>query len=135
MVKKKGEVLIPEGKHPKKQEKTAAWILAEHYEVTVQFLRERGGYREKTPDFLVGDTECELKTPESSKVDKIMDRIHEASFQADVVIVDSRKTKLTDKRMVEISKQALVEYKTIKKIILITKSKVQSEKVLEFIRE
>jgi hypothetical protein len=84
----------------------------------------------KTPDFKIGDEFMELKTPISAKVDKIFDRIEEASRQAPIIVIDSRKTKIIDKRMSELATEAMRKYKTIEKIILITKNK----NVVEFVK-
>jgi hypothetical protein len=73
MVKQKCEVLIPDGMKPKKNEISAAWILAEHYVVTVKFLRPLNTFMRKTPNFDVGGMECELKTPESSQTKKVIE--------------------------------------------------------------
>jgi hypothetical protein len=128
MAKRKGEVLIPDGMKPKRDEISAAWILAEHYSVTVKFLREVNRFMQKTPDFDIGGEKCELKTPESSQAKKIIERIRSGVKQSPIIIVDSRKTKIIDKRMIELAEEALKEIRAVRKIILITKNK----KVIEF---
>jgi hypothetical protein len=130
MTKRKGEVLIPEGMKPKKSEISVAWMLAEHYETTVRFLREVNRFKQRTPDFDVGGYKCELKTPESNQTKKVIERIRSGVKQSPIIVVDSRKTKIIDKRMIELAEEALRDIKAVHKIILITKKK----KVIEFLR-
>jgi hypothetical protein len=130
MNKEKAEVLIPDGLKPHKNEISAARLLSRHYAAPVKFLQPVNEFMRKTPDFVIGTMECELKTPESNQARKIIGRIRSGAQQSPVIVVDSRKTKLTDKRMTELSQEALHSIKTIRKIILITKT----QKVVEFMK-
>jgi hypothetical protein len=124
------DVFVPDGYKPKKVEINAAWILARHYKTTVKILRPTMGYKEKTPDFIVGNVKFELKTPTSAKVEKIEGLIREAVRQSENVVLDGRKTKIHEKRLVEICKDRLKHIKKVKKIALI----INKKKVLDFIK-
>ena len=124
------DVFIPDGYKPKKVEREAAWVLARHYKTTVRILRPTMGYQEKTPDFVVNEMRYELKTPTSAKVKKIEWLIRDASKQSENVVLDGRKTKIHEKRLIEICKDRLKHIKKVRKIILITSER----KVLDFIK-
>jgi len=128
--KKTIDVLVPDGYKPRKVEKEAAWILARHYRTVVRILRPTMKYLEKTPDFLINDAVYELKTPTSNKVEKIEWLIRQATKQSENVVLDGRKTKIHEKRLIEICKDRLKHIKKAKKIVLI----VNDKKVLDFIR-
>jgi hypothetical protein len=127
-LQQKGEVLIPEGMKPKRMDISAAWILADHFDAKVEFLRPVNQFMRRTPDFDIDGMRCELKTPESNKPKKIIERIRSGVEQSPIVVVDSRKTKILDKRMIELAQEALNDIRAARKIILITKTK----KVLVF---
>ena len=129
--KNKFEVLIPAGYKPKKHELDAAWILSKHFNSIVQVLRPSKGYKEKTADFVIDNIQYELKTPTTSKVSKVEVTIREAVKQSVNVVIDMRKTKITEKRMIEICQDRLIHIKKLRKITLI----VDKEKVLDFYKQ
>jgi hypothetical protein len=122
------DVLIPDGYKPKKVEKEAAWILANHYKTVVRMLRPTMGYKEKTADFGIGDDFLELKTPTSAKVSKIEWLIRDATKQSVNVVIDMRRSRILENRMIEICLDRLIHVKKLQKIILI----VNKKKVLDF---
>jgi hypothetical protein len=122
------DVLIPDGYKPRKVEREAAWILARHYKTVVQILRPTMGYKEKTADFQIGDDLYELKTPISTKAEKVEWMIRNGAKQSKNVVLDGRKTKIHEKRLVEICKDRLKRIKKVRKIILI----INKKKVLDF---
>ncbi|MDR0518902.1 MAG: hypothetical protein LBG82_02435 [Clostridiales Family XIII bacterium] len=128
MAEKVVEVLIPDGYKPKKVEREAAWILANHYKATVNILRPTMGYKEKTAYFQIGGECYELKTPLTAKTDKVLTDIMNATKQAGIVVIDMRKTKIIEKRMTELCGQAIRTMKKLDKLVLI----VNKKKVLEF---
>ena len=83
---------------------------------------------EKTADFAIDDSRYELKTPTSAQVRTVEKLIRQATKQSENVIIDSRKTKITEKRMTEICIDRLAHIKKLTKIVLI----VDKKKVLDF---
>ena len=124
------DVYVPDGYKPKKSEREVAWILARHYKTLVRIIRPANKFKIKSADYLIDNVEYELKTPESNKVEKVKARIREGSHQSRVIIVYSKKTKILDKRMIEIIRESLREIKVARRIILVQKNK----KVLEFLK-
>jgi hypothetical protein len=122
------DVFVPDGYKPTKVEKEAAWILAQHYKTVVKILRPTMGYMEKTADFQIGEIRAELKTPTSAKVGKVEWLIRNATKQSENVVVDMRKTKILETRMIEICQDRLEHIKKLRRIILI----VNKKKVLDF---
>ena len=128
MPKRVIDVVIPDGFKINNAEREAAWILANHYKTTVCILRPTGRFREKTADFIIGDSRYELKTPTSSQVRTVEKLIRQATEQSENVIIDSRKTKIIEKRMIEICIDRLANIKKLNKIVLI----VDKKKILDF---
>ena len=136
MIKKKsnqensGQVIIPNN-HPNPplpHEMDAALILSRHYQTTVEFIVPIDDYLRKTADILMLGVEWELKTPKGASKSTIYKQFRRASKQAKNIIIDSRYTKLRYER---IEASVLLEIKkrqSIKKVILIDKTK----KVVEF---
>ena len=131
MSKKNIDVVIPDGYKLGKKEREAAWILANHYNTIVRALRPSNNFMEKTADFVIGNDYYELKTPVSPQVRSIEKHIRIAAKQSENVIIDSRKTKITQKRMVEICNDQLTYIKSLKKIVLIVNKKI----VLDFTKK
>ena len=122
-MKRRYEIFIPVGLKINRREKYAAEVLKEYFKTDVVVLRPINAYKKRTPDFRIGDLECELKTPVSHKVERVKHLVWHASTQARIVIVDSRKTKILDKRMEELCREALAKTKRIDRVILITKNR------------
>jgi hypothetical protein len=130
VIKQNIGVLTPDKYKPKKAELEAAWILAEHYGVTVRILRPSMRYREKTPDFSIGTSLYELKTPISAKVQKVEQLIREATRQAENVVIDARRTKIHERRMIEVCRGRLEHIKSLKHVTLI----LDRKRVLDFVK-
>jgi hypothetical protein len=138
MIKKKnnqensGQVIIPNN-HPNPplpHEMDAALILSRHYQTTVEFIVPIDDYLRKSADILMLGAEWELKTPKGASKSTIYKQFRRASKQAKNIIIDSRYTKLRYER---IETSVLLEIKkrqSIKKVILIDKSK----NIVEFFR-
>jgi len=122
------DVFIPDGYKPKKVEKEAAWILARNFKTVVRILRPTMGYKEKTPDFQIHEEFFELKTLTSSKAERVITVIRSATKQSNNIVIDARKTKIHEKRLIELCKEGMHYYKKVKKIILI----IDKKKILDF---
>ena len=122
------DVVIPDGYKISSAEREAAWILANHQKTVVRILRPAGGFMEKTADLVINDSRYELKTPLSAQFRSVEKLIRQATKQSENVIIDSRKTKITEKRMTEICIDRLAHIKKLNKIVLI----VGKKKVMDF---
>jgi hypothetical protein len=83
---------------------------------------------EKTPDFAINGCNYELKTPLTSNIRSINNIIHLATKQSENVVMDIRKSKITEKRMSLVCNERLKSLKKLKRIVLI----VNNKKVLDF---
>jgi hypothetical protein len=122
------DVLKPDGYKPSKNELAVAWLLAEYFKAKVEVLRPTMGYQEKTPDYCIGELLLELKTPITTKTDKVISIIRSASKQAHVIVIDMRKTKIHEKRMIELCHEGIARYKKVDRISLI----VNKHKIFDF---
>jgi len=116
------DVIVPDGYKPGKKERDVAWILARHFCTKVEILRPVNKFKQKTADFLINGVEYELKTPTSSSVDKVQDKIAEGSKQARFIVLDGRRTKILDKRLIKICQVTIGDVRRINRILLITKN-------------
>ena len=130
MPKRTVDVVIPDGYKISTAEREAAWILANHYKTIVRILRPTGGYMEKTADFIINDFRFELKTPTSAHVRSVEKLIRQATKQSENVIIDSRMTRIIEKRIIEICIDRLAHIKKLRRIVLI----VNKKKVLDFFK-
>ncbi|MDR0854330.1 MAG: hypothetical protein LBN34_08165 [Clostridiales Family XIII bacterium] len=81
---------------PEEHEISAAWILAKHFHCSIEFLKPLDGYKRKTPDFVMGALEWELKSPIGNSRRTIKDKLREAKLQSPNIVIDTRRTKLHD---------------------------------------
>ena len=137
MIKKKrrqpniGQVIIPTDhpNPPEPHEVDAAYILARHYQTTVEFLVPVDDYKRKSADIVMLGVSWEIKSPTGDSKSTIRNQFRRASRQSKSIIIDMRRTKLEYK---SIEKEVLFQIKErpyIKKVILIDKS----ENVLEIL--
>ena len=124
-----GQVIIPAGhpNPPEPHEVEAAYILARHYQETVEFLIQVDDYKRKSADIVMLGVEWEIKCPHGASKSTIGNQFRFASKQSKNIILDTRRTKLEyesiENRMhIEIKKRP-----AIKRVILIDKL----EKVIE----
>ena len=128
MPKKSYDVILPHDYKVQSAELEAASILANYFQGNVRILSPSNDYMVKTADFIINEISYELKSPITKSVRSIENMIHLATKQSGNVIVDIRKSKITEKRMVKLCEDLLKYYKKLSKIVLIVKNK----KVLEF---
>ena len=128
MAKKLYDVIIPHNHKARPAELEAAGILANHFKSNVRVLPKSERFKVSSADFEIDGTIYELKSPVTSKIGSMEKIIRLASKQSGNVVIDIRKSKITEKRMSELCKDRLINIKRLKKIVLIVKNK----KVLEF---
>ena len=118
-----GKVIIPTNhpNQPEPHERDIAWILAHHFQCTVEFLIPVDDYKRKTADIVMLGVEWEIKSPSGASKSTIGNQFRNASRQSKHVILDARRTKLEYER---VEKLVLIEVKkrtALKKVILIDK--------------
>jgi len=135
MIKKKdkqlnlGQVIIPAShpNPPEPHEVNAAYVLARHYQSTIEFLIPVDDYKRKSADISMFGVEWEIKCPTGKSKYTIQEQFRRASKQAKNIIIDTRRTKL---KYNIIEKSVFFELRkrpSIKKVVLINKF----EKVVE----
>jgi superfamily II DNA or RNA helicase len=128
MAKKRYDVVVPSDYKIKPAELDAAQILARHYMTTVTVLSPSKAYKEKTADFIIKGESYELKSPITKNVGSIEKMIRSGAKQSNNVVVDMRKSKITEKRMIKLCNDRLENIKKLRKIVLI----VNNKKILEY---
>ena len=128
-MKKVGRVIIPIGMKPQPadHEKGVAKILADHYGCDIIFLEPRKGYKMKTPDIVMVGKEWEIKSPTGSSPQSIEQQFRKAKRQSRSIIIDTSRSHLDDKTMLQKVISEVRRRRRIKQVILVDKK----DKVLE----
>ena len=118
----KYNIVIPVGMkpRPKIHEETAADILASYFKSDVHFI-ETGS--QGTPDVSIRGVSWEIKSPVGDSANNIQKNMREASAQSENVVIDLRRSKLHQTRALGYIRQFTDRYKTLKRVLVITKSK------------
>jgi len=124
-----GQVLIPSmhPNPPEQHELDAAYVLANHYQSTVEFILPVNDYKRKTADIVLLGAEWELKCPIGVSKATIENQFRTASKQSKNLIIDTRRTKLEYDIIVKRVLFEITKRPYMKKIVLIDKN----EKVIE----
>ena len=124
MVKKNlHSVIIPETVYPKpgKEELAAAYLLLDYFNHDIEFIPRNNN---STPDFLIGKTKWELKSPTGTGKYNIQHLLHDAAKQSLNVIVDARYSKMHIARIKnELKYHSSTTSKCIKQLLLIDKQR------------
>ena len=123
MPKKSYNVIIPSDYNIKTAELEAARILANFYKTDVRVLSPSKEYMVKTADFVIDNKAYELKSPITKNVKSIEKIIKHATQQSKYLIIDIRKTKISEKRMIAICENKLENLKKLNEILLIVSKK------------
>jgi hypothetical protein len=123
------DVLVPHGYKPPKKDIDAAWILARFHKTTVSILRPTNLYKIKTPDYFFNNQYYELKVLTSSQVRELLWLLEKAKHQAENIIIDNRKTKITDKRATEVCQEFMKKHKKYHISLIISTTKVVDIKI------
>jgi hypothetical protein len=118
----KYKVIIPVGLKPSpaRYELSAAEILANYFKADVEFV-PRSNY--KTPDFLIKDITWELKSPTGKGKHNIEHQMKAGAKQSGNIILDARRSKLHISKIRNELKNQQIHRESIKRLILIEKSK------------
>jgi hypothetical protein len=106
---------------PEEYEISAAWILARHYQCAIEFLKPLDGYKMKTPDFVMNALEWEMKSPNGNAKRTIRNNLDLAKTQSPNIIIDTRRTRLSDERIEEELRRQCEIKKRIYRLLMITK--------------
>jgi hypothetical protein len=108
---------------PAEHEVEAAWILARHFNCTVEFLIPVDDYKRTTPDIVMLGILWEVKAPKgTSRKYTIKDQFKRASKQSKNIIIDGRRTKLSDDFIENAIRYELKTRHQIKRLLFINKS-------------
>ena len=121
MKKRKGKIIIPDGRVPWAHEMRAAEILAADGHV-VEFLPEG---MIKTADILLDGVEFEVKSPLTSKINTFEHNLKRAVKQSSNIIIDA--SRMDCRRMPETKIKTFLiakcrRHRQIKRMLLITKA-------------
>lgn len=116
---------------PETHEREIAWILARHFNCVVEFLEPIDGYKMKTADIVMNGVMWEIKSPQGKSIAyTIQSQFRKGVRQSHALVIDGRRTTLTDSF---IERQVVAELRRrsrVKKVIFITKS----TKVIEYLK-
>jgi hypothetical protein len=128
----KADVIVPPNhpNPPEPHEVDTAWVLARHYDCVVAFVIPVNDYARSSLDVLMRGVLIELKSPIGNSLKHtIKEQFDRASSQhAAVLVLDGRRTKLTDEHIIGKIKNELKYRRRIKKVIFVAKS----EEIVEF---
>jgi len=119
-----GQVIIPTNhpNPPEPHEVDVAFVLARHYQSTVEFLIPIEDYKRKSADKIFRGLEWEIKCPTGESKSTIRNQFRRASRQSKNIIIDTRRTKLDYKNIQNEVLYQIGERPYIKNVILIDKS-------------
>ena len=128
MAKKSFDVIVPHNHKVRPAELEAAGILADHFKASVRVIPQAKGFKETSADFIIDGISYELKSPITTSVRSIKNLIQSATKQSRNVVIDIRKSKITEKKMIPVCNERIKSLKKLKKIVLIVNKKI----VIEF---
>ena len=108
------------GVHLEAHEYDTIYYLA-RYEFNVEVIRPTNCPKTKNPDFLIGGSRWEAKSPEGSGSSTIARQFHKAGKQADKIVLDLRRIKLPAARAEAEAISRFSKSCSIKRLLLITK--------------
>jgi hypothetical protein len=121
-----GQVIIPTGhpNPPEQHEIEVAWILAQHFDTTVEFLLPIDDYKRKTQDIVLLGVEWEMKSPiGNSRRHTIKGQFDRANKQLTRnMVFDGRRTSLPDNFISNAIRRELGIRRRIKRVLFVTKN-------------
>ncbi len=104
--------------YPEKHEVSAAALLTDFFRMNVEFIVRSS---QKTPDFRIGRTEWELKSPTGSGKRNIQHQFSKALKQSKNIVFDARRSKI---HIAKIENELSYQFKmapSIKRLVIIDK--------------
>jgi len=118
--RKLGTLTIPKGVRPEPHELRVA-IMLRNQGKNVSFITPLDTFKRKTPDIYVDSVAWEIKGPVGNTRHTISRQIKKGSKQAKSIIIDSSRTKLTDKNIEKWLRADVMNHKSLQNIKLMTK--------------
>jgi hypothetical protein len=131
MKKLNATVIVPENLKGivEEHEIETAWIIAQHYNQVVEFLKPIDDYQRKTPDIVMGGQLWEMKSPIGKSKRNIERQLKRALKQSRNIIIDGRRSDFADDIIEKNLRYEAKLRQSIRKLVFITKSK----KIVEII--
>lgn len=116
-------VVIPLGspQRPEPHELDVAYILAQHYQTTVEFIVPVDDYKRKSADILMNGVEWEIKSPRGNGKSTISNQLKNASKQSGSIVLDSRFTKMKFDEIEKRVRFSIQNKSAIKRVVLVNK--------------
>jgi hypothetical protein len=127
-----GQVIIPAGhpNPPEPHEIEVAWILARHFNTTVEFLIPADDYKRKTADIVLLGVEWEIKSPTGKSRNTVGYQFRRASKQSKYIVFDGRRTPISDTAIQDRIRFEMAKRISIKRVLFVAKSSEILEAVL-----
>jgi len=106
---------------PSEVEVSAAQILADYFNTSVEFLIPSTGYKQRTPDIIMNGVLWEIKAPLGKSKKTIEKQIRAGLRQSLNIILDCRRTPLNNSVLQKQITSCLMVYRRVKRLIIITK--------------
>jgi len=119
--KKSGNLTIPLGLNLEDHEILTGKFLAKHGE-DVEFLMPSRRRNSRNPDLLLRGQRWEVKSPIGNSKTTISNALKRAVKQSSYIILDSRRTKLSDEVILTEVRRNIQLTRSMKKVLVITKS-------------
>jgi curli biogenesis system outer membrane secretion channel CsgG len=103
----------------KDHEIEAAWIVAQHFNTTVEFLIPIDGYKIKTADLVIEGRIWELKSPSGKSKTTVGNQFKRATKQSKYIIFDGRRINISDNEVQRKIKYELSKRRTIRRLLYI----------------
>ena len=121
MAKESGKIIIPHGLRPEEHEfKTADVFTALGKDV--EFLQPMRSKKSKTPDAMIDGIAWGIKSPTGNSKTTVSNTLKRAVRQASHVVFDARRTKIADETIETEIRRNMMLTRSLKKVILITKT-------------
>jgi hypothetical protein len=112
---------------PEPHEIDAASILARHYQCIVNFLIPVDDYKRKSADMVMFGVQWEMKSPTGASKSTIENQFRRASKQSKNIVIDTRRTTLTDEEIEKAIIRETKKHSVIRRVIMINKEKIVVE--------
>jgi len=115
---------------PNEREIEVAWLLARHFNCTVEFLIPIDDYMRKTPDIKMMGVYWEIKCPVGKSRTTISNQFKRATKQAKHIVFDARNLRFSEADVEQSVHNQMLLRPSVRRILLINKK----GKILEITR-
>jgi hypothetical protein len=99
-----------------------AWVLANYYRCTIEFLQPIASYKTKTPDIVMNGIMWEIKSPTGNSQKSTVEYQFKGLKQSRNLIIDGRRTKLNDTFIKAQIALEITRHSRVGRILFITKA-------------